>query len=114
VNFRPLALLPLLLASTGANANPAHDALMSMSADGRSQMLSKLLARSGEACPTALRSFHQGSDKSGNAFWNVECSTHQSFIVMVNNDATGSTKILSCSITKTLGLTPCFQKFGSR
>ena len=111
MNVRHLALLAGFLTSTAASANPAHDALMSMSAEGRAQMLAKLLNRSGEACQTALRSFHQGSDKNGNAFWNVECSTHQSFIVMVNNDATGSTKILGCSITKTLGLTPCFQRF---
>ena len=108
-----IARLPIsltLLALTVANANPAHDKLVSMSEANRNALLARFMQSSGEACERVTRSFYQGSDKTGSAFWNVMCESGSDFSVMVYNNATGSTKIVSCAILKSVG-SPCWKRF---
>jgi len=93
-------------------ANKANDILQSQSEKTRQATLTTFLKTSGEACDTVTRSFFQGIDKStGAAFWNVACKDTHSYAIMVNNDATGSTKVLSCAMLKAVNASECFKKF---
>lgn len=100
-----------LFLSLAANANPAHEQLLSMSEAQRKSALAGLLVRSGERCSSVSRTFYQGSDKRGNAFWNAACTRGDSFVIQINNDASGTTRILSCSVLKDVGGGTCFTKF---
>jgi hypothetical protein len=96
-----------------ASANPAHDQVSSMSEQQRQLVFAAFLAKSGEHCSSVTKTFYQGSDKQGNAFWNAACNKGDSFVIQVNNDATGSTRILSCKMLKAVNGGTCFTKFKS-
>lgn len=96
-----------------AQANPAHEQLSSMSEQQRQSVLAKFLVKSGERCSSVTKTFYQGSDKKGNAFWNAACAGGDAFVIQVNNDATGSTRILSCEVLKAVNGGTCFTKFKS-
>jgi hypothetical protein len=93
-----------------STANQAHQILQGMSGPKRNEAMTSFMARSGEPC-NVTRSFYQGVDARGNAFWNVACSNKKSFSVMIYNDSSGSTRILECKVMKAVGGTPCFQQF---
>lgn len=99
--------------SGSANANEAHDRLAAMSEEQRRTMFAAFLVKSGERCPAVSRTFLQGLDRKGNAFWNAACSGGDAWVVQVNNDATGSTRILSCKVLKAVNGGTCFTKFKS-
>ena len=96
-----------------ASANPAHDQLSAMSEQQRQSVLAAFLVKSGERCSSVTKTFYQGRDKKGNAFWNAACAKGDSFVIQVNNDATGSTRILSCKVLKAVNGGTCFTKFKS-
>jgi hypothetical protein len=100
-----------LLMALAAHANPAHEQLSSMSEQQRRSVLATFLVKSGEQCSSVTKTFYQGSDKKGNAFWNAACAGGDSFVIQVNNDATGSTRILSCKVLKAVNGGTCFTKF---
>jgi len=83
---------------------------MRLSDAGRNDELSALMALSAEDC-RVTRNFFQGFDKSRNATWNVACSNGKKLAITIYNDATGSTKILDCSVLKALANVECFKKF---
>lgn len=107
-----LGATPFFLA-LAAHANPAHDQLSSMSEQQRRSVLATFLVKSGEQCSSVTKTFYQGSDKKGNAFWNAACARGDSFVIQVNNDATGTTRILSCKVLKAVNGGTCFTKFKS-
>ena len=95
------------------SANVAHDQLASMSNQQRQKVLASFLANSGERCASVTKTFYQGSDKKGNAYWNAACSGGDAFVIQINSDATGSTRILSCKALKAVNGGTCFTKFKS-
>lgn len=105
------ALVLSLFLSASAVANEAHDRLSRMSEAERNKVFAVFMQRSGEPCGRVSKSFFQGLDKKRNAFWSIACSNRQSFQVMIYNDSAGSTKILECSILKTVAKVDCFKKF---
>ena len=101
----------LSIAPSLAWPNEAHDIISAMSETDRRVALASFMRTSGESCARATRTFFQGFDKSGNAFWNVGCSNGRSFSVMIYNDSVGSTRILDCKVLKALTKVECFKKF---
>ncbi|MDM0057818.1 hypothetical protein [Variovorax fucosicus] len=95
-----MSSMTLALAGQPALANPAHDRLAAMSDPQRGAALAGLLRASGEQCISASRTLHQGNDRSGNAFWNIQCARGESFAVQINNDSRGSTRLLNCKVLK--------------
>lgn len=85
-----------------------HDKLAALSEKERNEKLS--YAVQDEGC-RVTRSFFQGLDKSGNAFWNVACANRETRVIMIRNDAQGSTRVLECGVMKAMGGTECFKKF---
>jgi len=102
-----------LFLALAARANPAHEQLLSMSEQDRRTFFAGFLVKSGEQCASVNKTFYQGSDKRGNAFWNARCIGGAAFLIQVNNDATGSTRILSCKVLKAVNGGTCFTKFKS-
>jgi len=107
---RTLMLVVVPLVASAAIANPAHDKLSSLSEPECAAMLAKLLQASGEQCSSVSRTFFQGRDGDGNAYWNVVCAKGTSYSIRVDNNATGSTRITDCDVLKRVGA-PCFKSF---
>lgn len=94
--------------SLNALGSPA-DQIEALSESNRMTIFQKLLSSSGERCSQVTRTFLQGKDKTGAAFWGVQC-TGSAYQVMVENNAKGSTKVMDCKVVKMLGM-DCFSKF---
>ena len=109
MKFRFILLLALLSADM-ALANEVHDLLMGMTEEKRAYALARLLERSGERCPSVRRTFYQGSDNNGNAFWNADCVAGSSWVMQINNDSRGSMRIAKCSAIKAISGLACFTK----
>jgi hypothetical protein len=96
--------------AVAGSGNRANDVLSGMSEPDRAAALVKTLG--GEPCGAVSRTFYQGIlAKDRSAFWNVRCSNGRSYAISINNDATGSTRILDCKVLKTIAGVDCFTKF---
>jgi hypothetical protein len=91
-----------------AAQNRFHAKLVAVSEKERNDRLSVVVVA--ESC-RVIRSFFQGFDPSGGAHWNVACSNGKAFVVLINNDARGSTRVMECEILKITGGRECFKKF---
>lgn len=110
--MRRVAVAAVALAGLSfAAANPAHRQISSMDEAGRAGFFSKYLSSNGERCPSVTRTFYQGSDSRGAAFWSVQCSGGKAFQLMINNDAGGSAKLLDCDFVKAINAGTCFKRF---
>ena len=105
------AVLLSLWYGTMVQANPAHNELLSLSERERASTLAALLANKGEQCRKVKRTFYQGSDKTGNAFWNAECVEGPAYVIQVSNDSQGSTRILECGVLRDVKAGICFIRF---
>lgn len=102
------------LFTTPLHANPAQEQISSMSEKQRKFYFAAFLVKSGERCSFgANRTFFQGSDAKGNAFWNVSCIKGDSLVIQIKNDEVGSTNVLNCKVLKTVVGVSCFTKFKS-
>lgn len=111
-----LTFLSIIIIGTNAtSANETHDRLSKLSTKDRNDFFTIFMRKSNEDCGIVIKSFFQGFSKtSGSAFWNVACTNKKTFVIMINNDATGSTKILECSVVKLLTKVDCFKKFSDQ
>lgn len=109
--MRKLAVVPLLFLSGLAFANPGNDMMLGLSSSKQKVELQKTISSGGIACPSVTRTMYQGQDKKGNALWSAACSNGKSYVVMIYNDAEGSTKALDCGVLKAVAGTSCFTKF---
>lgn len=111
--FKPVALifLFLLTASALSLANPAHNRIAAMAEADRRIFMTKFLTSSGEKCAEVTKTFYQGSDGQGNAFWSVACARGNAVQIMISNNDAGSTRMLDCKILKALNAGTCFTKF---
>ena len=104
-----LTVLCVFLQSNVA-ANPAHQKILGLNENQRQQLLSSYMQKSGEKC-SVVRTFYQGATKEGDVFWNVKCKSGGAFVIMIENNASGSTNILDCDLLKQVGGGECFKKF---
>ncbi|MCC6141848.1 MAG: hypothetical protein IT389_14660 [Nitrospira sp.] len=91
-------------------ANPAQDRLAGMSELERSETLAMFVESGGHACQTVARTFFQGGDAKGNVFWNVECAGGESYVVVIKNDVSGSTRVMTCRRLRMVAGADCFKK----
>lgn len=105
------AVLVVFLIPGLAFANKAHGMIEKMPDKDRNSTFTTFLKNSGEDCGSVTRNFFQGFDQSRNAFWNVSCSNKKSYVIKINNDSVGSTKIMSCAVLKAVNAGECFKKF---
>ncbi len=107
------SLIPgISLMANVVNANKAHQILFDKSNQERNEALTVLLIQSKEDCDVVVRNFFQGLEPAGGSFWNVTCGNEKAFIILIENDARGSTRIMDCALIKSLtkGRSKCFKK----
>jgi len=93
-----------------AFANPAHEILSGLSYEKRNVAFTEFMRKNGEDCEV-IKSFFQGFDNERNAYWNVACKRRGAWVIQVMPNKTGSTRIMPCSIQKSLTRTECFKTF---
>jgi len=105
-------LMGLSLSADVVSANKAHHILSDKTNQERNEALTVLLIQSKEDCDAVMRNFFQGFEPDGGAFWNVACGNGRSYIILIENDARGSTRIMDCALIKSLtkGRNECFKK----
>jgi hypothetical protein len=94
-----------------AEANPSHDRLIALSDIERNKIFTALLID--ERC-VVTRSFFQGFDKNGSAYWNVACTSRTPLSIQIMNNANGSTRVLECSMLRLIARSECFKKFSEQ
>ncbi len=99
------------LAAWPAWGNPVNDQIAALPEAKRQVLFAKLLSSSGERCPSVSRTFFQGAASNGAAFWSVACNGGKEWQVMVNGDSGGSTRILECSVLKSVGGGACWRTY---
>lgn len=105
-------ILGFSLMADVVNANTAHQILSDKSNQERNEALTVLLIQSKEDCDVVEVNFFQGLEPEGGALWNVTCGNGKSFVILIENDARGSTRIMDCALIKSLtkGKSTCFKK----
>ncbi|KTD13604.1 hypothetical protein Lgra_0896 [Legionella gratiana] len=104
-----IAVSLLALASL-TYANIASEILSSRTSDQQVQILGNIVNSAGEPC-VPIKSFFQGLDLYGAAYWNVACTDGRAFVIQIANNAAATTTIIRCSAMQSLG-SPCFKGFG--
>jgi hypothetical protein len=90
-------------ASTG---NVAHDDFMPHSESEQAMLLGQIVE---DSC-AGNRAFYMGMDSAHDAIWSVGCTNGRSYEILIHPDATGSTKVLECSVVKAVLKIDCFVK----
>ena len=104
--------MELSLVADMLEANTAHQILSNKSNEERNAVLTVLLFENKEDCDLVVKNFFQGFEPQGGAFWNVTCENGKSYIILIENDARGSTRVMDCAVVKSLtkGRNECFKK----
>ena len=78
----------------------------------RNETLTVLLTKSKQDCDVVVRNFFQGIEPEGGALWNVMCGNGKSYILLIENDDLGSTRIMGCALMNAMteGKGECFKK----
>jgi hypothetical protein len=112
MEFKRVACLAFAaLLSIPAAANEANGMIENMSDEERNAAFTQYLRDTNQDCDAVVRNFFQGFDDDRNAFWNVACRNQISYVIMINNDSAGSTRVLSCEVLKAIEAGECFEKF---
>jgi hypothetical protein len=82
---------------TVASANDAHQRLLRLSPGQQTEALGQVVGCAGTAA-----TFKGMDRRTGQAFWRVDCSSKKSFLVGIEADPQGSTRVVDCGIDKLL------------
>lgn len=97
---------------SAATGNRAHDLLVQKSGSEQASLLAVTVRASGSGCSAPQRPFFQGLDRTTKtATWNLDCGSGDSFSIGVAADASGSTKVVSCSVLAAVANVQCFKTF---
>ena len=104
----PEAFVPeSMILSTG---NKANDILLPLPEREKASNLGKVVS---EGC-VGKRAFYMGTSPTDHsAFWSLGCKNGKNYLVQINADATGSTKVLDCSVYKAVAKMSCFTKISN-
>jgi hypothetical protein len=97
-----------------AGPNRAQELIVEMTVADRNRMFQRFMRSGGERCARVTRSLYQGGTPAGEVFWDVACTDSGDWQVMIEPNATGSTRILECGVVATI--TPrarCWRRFDS-
>ncbi len=90
-------------------ANPAHEALLAMSANDQAYFIGSAAGCSG----TTVFLMGLGTEPSVRdyAFWSVRCSDGRELVVLIMPDQSGSTQVLDCEVLEAVAGVRCFERF---
>src|SRR4051794_15101413 len=90
-------LVFVLLVSTGAFAqNVTSQKFLAFSEPQRNTVWTTFIIRSGEKCDRVVRSMFQGGHRQLGDTWSVGCADGNEYSVGIQNDADGSTRLMTC------------------
>ena len=85
------------------------DVISNANVEQRASILKNIIVSSGADCREVTESFLQGTVKStGSVLWNVRCFGGRTWAIFVDNDATGSTKVMDCIDVRRIAHAECF------
>ena len=87
--------------------NRTHDLLLATPESDRRRTLTHIMED--ERCGTVTRTFFAGMSASKQAFWDIACSDGHEYQIMIEADAKGSSKILSCPMLRLVTHLDCFK-----
>lgn len=106
--FLVCGLVMSMTVSVPASENRAVDYLLTISPEARAAMLGKI---AGSGC-RGTTAFNMGTGTKGSVknigSWSVKCTNGKSYNIGINPD--GSSKVLNCSVLKTIAHIDCFKK----
>jgi len=85
------------------------DQIYALGESERRTIFARLLASESSHCTSVSRTFYQGRDAGGAAYWSVQCSGI-AYQVMISDNAGGSSRAVSCDVLKAVG-SRCFVPF---
>ena len=105
-----MVLVTTLALSQFTLSNEAHTLLSGKRAEDQAFFLGYAARSAGMDCPegTARTPFFQGFDSEQSAYWNIACGK-KTYVVMLENDAQGSSSAMPCSVLRAIGII-CFTK----
>lgn len=93
--------------------NRSSDALRQSSAAERKAALEAALRETGKACDRVDRTFFQGQDSEGTAYWNVVCDEGEALSLQFSADEHNRVRVVECNLLEHTGR-PCFTAFNHR
>ena len=97
----------LILGVPEAVANEAHRLLQQKSAEERTIVLAAVVESAEGGC-VGIESQYMGMDSDQAAYYRVDCSHGESFMVQIGADQDGYTSVMPCSVVKMIGV-DCFE-----
>ena len=94
--------------STARSGNRAHDAMVGLSTASQIAALEVGVLSAGYRC-VGQRAFFMGLGERNSALWSIQCSGGKSYLVTIEADSVGSSKVLDCEFLK-LAKMSCFEK----
>ena len=105
-----LMAIVVAMFGTAAYAGNGSKVLESVKESERAEALAVIVHRTGIECGEVTQSFLQGYDKEDAAYWSITCSNGQSYGVQVQSDPNAISRVLKCSIMKSMGV-ECYKQF---
>src|SRR5947209_555457 len=114
--MRPTTPMERRERQSDTTGNRAHDLMMGMTTTARGAAFRKLFAGNTKyPCDDVTRTFYAGMEpRTKNAFWSVACRSGNTYQVTIENDAEGSTRVISCRLLKLVTNLDCFKLLSSQ
>ena len=88
--------------------NPGNDTLIKMDVDARNKKLAETIRKSGRVCPKGMKTYFQGFDGSGKAYWNVRCR-RADYLLLFPTKMSEGIAIVNCEVVEKAGY-PCWER----
>lgn len=96
------------IAST-STGEPAYKKFKNASPSQKEKIFKKMITTSGNACRGEITDYMFMGSYKQEGFWSVACSDGNNYVVTIENDAGGTTSILSCEMAEAVGAS-CWEK----
>ena len=101
--MKQLVIAGILLGLSGTvMANEANDLFKKLPNFKQRSLLAQVIRSSGEHCST-VNTFKYYGSRDGTAMWVAQCSNYVGYMVGFQDDAAGSTLVMSCADLASLG-----------
>ena len=94
-----------VMVAVNAQANLANDELTKLPRSQQASMLGKVV---GEGC-TGKKAFYMGALQD-ESFWSLKCTNGENYLISIEGDQMGSSKVMNCATYEAITGLRCFQK----
>jgi hypothetical protein len=97
-------------AVVGAGSNRTFDRMENLSLSDRNRVLGAIVNQANFPCRPSFSEFKVQDERDSSVFYLVTCEGGENYMVQIEADSGGSTRVIDCRIAKTVGV-DCFHKF---